>query len=38
MMIHPGDTPGNNQASEIALGWLDRAIAIRDRGKVSQPA
>jgi hypothetical protein len=38
MMIHPGDTPGNNQASEIALGWLDRAIVMRDRGKVSQPA
>jgi hypothetical protein len=37
MMIRPGDTPENNQASEIALGWLDRAIAIRDRGKVSQP-
>jgi hypothetical protein len=38
MMIHPGDTPENNQASEIALGWLDSAIAIRDREEVSQPA
>jgi hypothetical protein len=38
MMIHPGDTPGNNQASEIALGWLDRAIVMRDRGEIPQPA
>jgi hypothetical protein len=38
MMIRPGDTPETNQASEIALGWLDRAIVMRDRGKVSQPA
>jgi hypothetical protein len=38
MMIRPGDTPENNQASEIALGWLDRAIAMRDRGEISQPA
>jgi hypothetical protein len=38
MMIRPGDTPETNQASEIALGWLDSAIVMRDRGKVSQPA
>ena len=30
-MIKPGDTPETNQASRMALGWLDRAISIRDR-------
>jgi uncharacterized protein YjbI with pentapeptide repeats len=38
MMIRPGDTPENNQASKIVLGWLDRAISMRDRGEVSQSA
>ena len=30
MGIRPGDTPETNQVSKIALGWLDRAIAMRD--------
>ena len=30
MMIKPGDTPDTNQASRLALEWVNEAIAIRD--------
>jgi hypothetical protein len=30
MLIGVGDTPETNQASKIALEWLDEAIAMRD--------
>ena len=30
MGIRPGDIPETNQVSKIALGWLDKAIAVRD--------
>ena len=28
--IYPGDTPKTNQCADIALEWIDEAIAIRD--------
>jgi hypothetical protein len=28
--IKPGDTPETNVASEVALAWINEAIAIRD--------